>query len=322
MKRTQSFKRNCSIGIATLLTGAIAFGLADAAPRKDAYTVYADDGYYSETTYFLTEESYQSVTAQAPQQNTGAQKLSAKTEQPSNFVMAVEKKVWVEETVSAHGVVDSRLLKKAEIEENQVIENEAYAVPTAVTANPSEVGRDDETHYSLRIYLYVAEVNGVYTATGMAWWEQTSPSDAIDTYGKHAETSRNDYLSLTWGGLSTMIATSHYFYAHDFSDNEISGSRCISNSYAGYVWQFLEKQYDHFLSSIVECATCVVDITKGSGPQLGLTTNIALTYIHTYNNVNTTIGLEINSDGFAGSISASPSANLWQIQVDVGNINY
>lgn len=317
MKRIQSLKRNCSIGIATLLTGAIVFGLTDTAPRKDAYTVYADDGYYSETTYFLTEESYANAIPQAPQQTAGAQKLSAKTEQPSNFVMAVEKKVWVEETVNAHGVADSRLLKKAEIEENQVIENEAYAVPTAVTANPSEVGRDGDSQYSLRIYLYVAEVNGVYTATGMAWWE------AMYMSGEHdAETSRNDYIGITWGGLLTMLATRQYFYARDFNDNEIPGSRCISNSYAGYVWQFREKQFFNNTSSIAESISCVVDITKGSGPQLGLTTNIALTYIHTYNNANPSIGLEIGTNGIAGSISASPASNLWQIQIDIGNIAY
>ena len=291
--------------------------MADAAPRKDAYTVYADDGYYSETTYFLTEESYQSVTAQAPQQNTGAQKLSAKTEQPSNFVMAVEKKVWVEETVNAHGVVDSRLLKKAEIEENQVIENEAYAVPTAVTANPSEVGRANTSKYALRISMYVAEVNGEYTTTGMAWWEHE-----LGTNEETAEISARDYIALTWGGRDTLQSNQPRFYAYDYDGDEIIGSLCYSDPYAGYVWDFDEKTAlgaDNIAKYIEVSNT----ISKGFGEILGETTYTRLTYRHYFKERHPSITLEIDEDGkLAASVTFSTVENSWEIMIAVPGIVY
>ena len=76
--------------------------LAAIRPKPDSYTVYANDGYYSETTYYLTEKSTKQAMSSSQTENDDEQ-----------FVVAAEKTVWVEEISDENGnVINSTLLSK------------------------------------------------------------------------------------------------------------------------------------------------------------------------------------------------------------------
>lgn len=85
--------------------------------EPNSYTVCSDDGYYSETTYYRTEEAFER--AQEGESGGGAVQVrsigtdgtAAQKEAEGEFVSAATKTVWVSETVHESGaVLDSHLM--------------------------------------------------------------------------------------------------------------------------------------------------------------------------------------------------------------------
>ncbi|MDE5722418.1 MAG: hypothetical protein K2I30_06770 [Clostridia bacterium] len=91
------FKRVAPLSIAlnTLFVIIFTFAYRNDLKPLDSYTVCSDDEYYSETTYYLTEELFNQRNGQNQKSATG-KKLAA--EDKGEFVLAAEKKVWVAET--------------------------------------------------------------------------------------------------------------------------------------------------------------------------------------------------------------------------------
>lgn len=259
--------------------------------------VVCDDGeYYSETTYYYNQGQFASLYA-----------LSS-IEDNEEFVMGVSKKVWVAETKNDEGLVaDSRLLKKDELRQGDF--------ETQVSAQSSYIGEDEEARYSLEIALTVVESNGVYTAKAVARWE----NKAIWGGEQTAEESRDDYLGLTWGGEGTLEKRNQSFTGVYYDGSTMNGSRALSDSYKGYVWQFREKTW--FWGTMMKKATANVSISK-VGTNEGKSTSIKLTYIHTYKEVNGTISFSYQNHKVVPQLTIGQKDNNWQIQVDVAGIRY
>lgn len=268
----------------------------------DCYTVCEEDGYYSETTYFLTEEAY-----------TDIGNASADSSDGEEFVSATRKRVWVCEFYSeADETTESQLLSKSEVDE---IESEADGVAAAAS---TLVGSDSESFYYLDIDMAVYYNTGseTYSVTGDASWQKVWTWNSM----KAAEEDICDYIGITWGGAGTLCATSKSISGYYYNSKAVSFSRKISDSYAGYVWQFNEKS--GYLGKELESATANVTLEK-DGELLGKTTNVKMTYIHTYSDFSGSVSLSADSDGTAAaSVSLSQSTDSWQIEIDVAGISY
>lgn len=99
--------------------------------------MYADDGYFSQTTYYKTEEAYEEhLKAAYPEQKqyrTVSSKLTADEEDDEQFVMGAVKSVWVAEEYDEDGnVTESHLMSKEEMDDNGI-----PISPNSASPNPS-----------------------------------------------------------------------------------------------------------------------------------------------------------------------------------------
>ncbi len=120
--KTQKTRPASVISICVALIFIIALALCLTSPFKEVYalpetyTVCEDDGYYSETTYYLNENAYM-----CSLQKSNSDSVPAKADNPEKkFVVSANKRVWVSETVDENGyILDNHLLNRQEIENVQ-----------------------------------------------------------------------------------------------------------------------------------------------------------------------------------------------------------
>ncbi|MCD8294497.1 MAG: hypothetical protein LUE27_04515 [Clostridia bacterium] len=293
---------------------AISLSLAVKSAGTGTYTVYADEDYYSETTHFATESAFDSYL----KASSGTAAFSEATESLGNnteFTSATAQSMWVCETEDENGVVnESRLLSKAEVEE---IENGDASIKL-LSSGETEIGSDTESYYKLTIVLEVLHntSNGYYTVTGTASWDKIVSSSSK----KSAEENYEDYIGLTWGGNGAFKALSYSASGTYYNGKSATMTRCISDTYNGYVWQFYEKS--GFLGKELENATVTANISL-IGAEQGKETNAKLTYIHTYGTLESGFTVSLSSNGsLSAGLTMSSSENAWQIQVDVSGIPY
>lgn len=355
----KSKKNHLRIGAAalavTITLGTVAaFALYKPAPQS--YTVCSDDGYYSETTYYLTEDAYNNNIPASDNSDKTVRRAAKASSGSSNsndeeFVLGAVKTVWVKETSDEDGnITESELLTKEEVDEignigsedasADIGEDPETAQPDMLVPNrpgdgggggPVEttVGTDSGSLYLLNISMEVVynASKEEYSATGQASWAEQLVWYQ-DEY-KAAEESSLDYIAMTWGGDSVLKATSKTISGKYYDgDAAVQFSRAKSDSYAGYVWQFHEKEYKY--GDELENATANVTLAR-VGAMQNKETCIKLTYIHTFDEFNYTPSFSIGFDAsLTGEISFSAEVSVdmsteddqWQIELDVPNIMY
>lgn len=318
-------------------------------PEAESYTVSSDVGYYSETTYYLTENAYNKflkeqkaeLQANAPSQNT--RKASCSLTSPAEynmngyeFVSATVQNVWVDETIDSEGrVVDSKLMTKAEIDAYNQISTQKQSTTTVsnnsvntYSSSADELGRDETSKYRLTIQLIALydDTNNVYYAVGYATWK----SELVWFWQgeEAAEEGYPDLMSITWGGSKTIEATSYSISGYYYNDNPVTFTKLKSDSYEGYVWEFHEKT--GFLGKEMENALAAILLSPTEN--IGKSTNIKLTYVHTYDETDITeadISFEVgyNSNNVLDASAAvqlklETTTNTWSIEIDVPGIVY
>lgn len=296
------------------------FNAKDRAP--DAYSVCNDGEYYSETTYYFSEDDY----AERKQQRAEGQTSAASTKsvtvaepaeqgQTGEFVGAAVKRVWVSETMDEHGtVVDSHLMTKQEVEEMQRPQS------SITTFSSEKVGTDKESQYYLDIDLsvYYDEAANQYTAEGNAYWDDQLVW-AWES-NKAAEEGYLDFFGFSWGGDKDLRCDAKEISGKYYDNNWVSYAKATSDSYSGYIWQFHEKS--GYMGKEMEYANASVLLTPVKEYQ-GEETNIRLTYIHTYGEVNGSVSISVDSNKtVAAEVTLSQTKEQWQIEVDIPRIMY
>ncbi|MDE5722419.1 MAG: hypothetical protein K2I30_06775 [Clostridia bacterium] len=219
--------------------------------------------------------------------------------------------------------MNSRLLKKSEVEAYKSEQLNANTSELQTSATHS-LGTDRESYYALSIMLtadYYADFD-YYKVAGFCEWDKDYSSNDTKYV---AEKNYEDYVGFTWGGEGTIQGSDYnmrgYFY--DFVNNQVynsplTASRCLTNSFSGVVWQFIEKNQD---GKSLTMGSSYVTLTK-IGELQNKMTNVRYTYIHTYNVVKDSVSLTLNSSGLAGGISLSSAEDQWQIEIDLTGIEY
>lgn len=272
-------------------------------------TITDDEEYYSQTVYFRNEEDFC-----AERNKSSANGLNAKAKVNSGalpkktdgkFVIGARKRVWVEEVYYGGETVGSRLLRSEEIESNNV-------------STYGYLGDASESKFSLDIDMYVIYEprEEYYYVAGNAYWN----SQAVTNSEKNPENSSDDFMGLTWGGDGELKVVDRSFEGEYRDGTAISASTKISDTYAGYCWQFREKT--GFWGSAMRDATCDVVLKKTYQELKYKETNAKFTYIHTYNNIKPSVSISLSGNGLAGSIILSQDKNTWQMQIDVPALIY
>lgn len=353
MSINKTNKRYLRIGAAALAAGltlgtAAAFALLK--PEPTSYTVSSEEGgYYSETTYYLTEETYNGHAAKATK-NTGRQMSAASTSSAENtedeeFVVGATKTVWVKETTDEEGnVTESRLLNKDEVEElrsaadNLNLGTDEDPEPTTPDAvipyrpiggggggNPETlIGSDNDDFHLLSIDFAITYNTSTktYSATANASWEEQLVF--FWETAKAAEEFTPDLMGITWGGDKHLKAQSYSISGNYYSEvngtvGAVDCSRSTSDIYAGYVWQFFEKS--GIFGKELELVTATTDF-KQTGELQNKYTSAKLTYVHTYDRITGQISINVSKDpGIAASIGVTGSG-LWQVELEIPDILY
>lgn len=341
-KKIRRYTRPVAMVTALLIMGAALAAIASVKPHSNTYTVYSDDGYYSETTYYLNEEDFarqiEASREKGDKYSTTSSELTP-TGEDEEFVLGISKNVWVQEVTDEEGnVTESKLLKKQEIEEycKHAATAGAKINPVAAKSSgnwftdlwqsfldhlPDPVGSDSGELYLLTVSMsvgYYPETQK-YTVSGTASWAEQLVW-FLDTY-RAAEESYLDYISLTWGGENVLKAESKSCEGKYYdSDATFNCSRKHSDSYAGFVWQFNEKE--GILGDELEYVKPHATLVR-TGNLQNKETNVKLTYIHTYDVIEGNISFSIDSDGkLEASANLSKSEKQWQIELDVPGLEY
>lgn len=314
------------LSVITLLSCFIPIIAKSSTRSQSTYTITTNDGYYAETTYFLTEQAYnnyknsnESHTYSSRQANDtviNTKNIYAKNEE-SEFVIAAVQTVCVYEQSDDDGnITESRLLTS---EEKESFETSSNTVSTyAVTSET--IGSKKESLYYLNINMTVEYNlnNKQYTITGMASWADKLVW-AWESY-KAAEEDYFDYIGITWGGDRTFVSTSQSISGNYYNGNAVNFTRRTSDSYVGYVWQFNEKS--GYLGKEMEFAMAKINIANIDTFK-NKETNAKMTYIHTYGKINGTVSFNYNSNNNAAAgVTLSETEKQWQIEIDVPGIAY
>ncbi len=282
--------------------------------------------YYSETTYFLNEKEYEKYLRETVTERDGeksAAKRAASAEQDGEiFVQAAVKKVWVAEAKDDSGnVVNSRLMKKAEIDKIDNFDTDTLA--TSGTEPPEYIGGDSESKFKLDISMSVFydQYEDTFEIHGYAYWEAKLvwmwDSD------ESAEEYYDDYLGITWGGNGQYLKEiNRSFEGVYHNDEAVSSSRNTSDPYAGYVWQFREKS--GYMGKELKRAHALVELQKVYAKQ-NLETAAKLTYIHTYGELTVDSGITISvgtDTSIAAHIDWGDRERSWQIEIAVAGLKF
>lgn len=252
----------------------------------------SDDEYYSKTTIYRTKDCMYNNT----------KKLSCNDylqNSTKEFVLGITKEVVVQDIIDEFGIVSSKLLKQEEIE--------ASLLRLHVS----------DSYYYLTITLLVEQSGDYYYVSGTADWQNKAIMGGVQT----AEEGTDDFLAITWGGNGELMSLSNSFSGYYYNNNAIPAAKCLSDSYGGYCWRFIEKTGIIF-GSPMRTATADVLLTKTYQQMQNKQTNVKMTYIHTYTSFNPTASFSLGTNNVAATVTITPSTNSWSIQVDVPGLMY
>lgn len=324
---------------ATILAAATALGTIAAAAgivlHKDTVSVYAEEPYFSKTTYYSSKDDFYSQVEKA----TGTALLSTPATYSENadeeYVVGVTKEVWSEETYDEDGMVaESKLLTKSEMDERGIDPDSPsplMIVPLPVEggggggSTETTIGTDTTALYKLTIYLEVLYNSSTkqYTANGTAHWDS---GVSITSGKKYAENDELDMMAITWAGGSSFKYNSSSTSGTYSNGNEIQIAQTKYIVDAGLIWSFQERT-DTFwaFGYIADEVNATTLLTKKNSSDNECT--IKFTYIHTYNewDIDPELTFEVGYDGgleisVGAGLNFSLEDNLWQIEVFVTNI--
>lgn len=332
MKKFNLEKSIKSLVIVLLLTALILSIFIFYTPaQKNYYTVYADEGYYSETTYLLSEDSYQqyvqmkNVTKEIRQQNS---LQTTVLNDNHEFVGAVVQNVWVSEKTDRNGmVVESNLMTKKELDEFKEAQALAQNLSQSTTLTTGEttgekVEDSEASKYRLTIELAVYHIMpaDTYYVVAKSSWKQEWVWFWMGN--EAAEEGSEDVMGITWGGsgrikaLNNSISGRYYDNAGSVTFYPVEEGR-----FDAYIWSFLEKS--GWCGKELQDATAT--LTLKSLTNENTETNIKLSYIHTYNSIDISgsIGISAGSDiSVAPSLTIGATSDAWKIGIDCGGVFY
>lgn len=285
----------------------------------DSYTVYSNDEYYSETTYIYSDSAYKDynkqygIDTQANSEIYSSHNLTSDNIQNKEFVAAVSKNIWVSESTQK-----SQLMTYNDI--NTL--NQGQTPTTTNTSDPvDEIGNESTTYHRLTIQLclYREDINGYYfIITNSSWkaewvwaWQNA----------ESAEEFSDDYICISWGGNKQIEAIFDVADGNYYGGQEINVRKELSDSKAGYVWRF--REISGYLGKEAEKIMAAVMLNPETN--YNLDTNVKLTYIHTYNQIDLsgkislTFGKNIEA---AAEVAIDVTENNWQIQLDTYGLIY
>lgn len=318
---------------ATVTFGATAFALSYK-PAADSYTIASEDGgYYSETTYYLTEEAFgeyesgkQAGKPAAKTMSASAKNTSESEQESGEFVMGVAKSVWVMEELDEDGnVVDSQLLTKDEMDDYGISPNKVspwFDKKINIDGGGYEkIGENTYREQCLTIELVVKydAATKEYIANSDACWDRNFTF--FWESGSEAESFTEDFIGLTWGGFATLEAQEYSIKGNYYDSNsQIHFRQSICDSYNGFGWYFYE-QSSFLFGTELESAAATVRLKK-VGQIQGGKTNVKLTYAHTYSTLSISAGLGVSTNGLAPAITLSGTEKFWDISIDVKGLEY
>lgn len=327
------FKSTTKIAAALLLSVfavTAIIGISNNKTVADSYTICADEEYYSETTYYLSQSAFKEHLS-----NSSSNKKSYSTADLSltsddnneEFVLGVSKSVWVAEEINEENVItSSHLLSKEEIDNIGITAN-TFKLGPFIEQKPLPndgsgdivVGTEETSYACLTIDLTVLfdTTNDTYKIEGNSSWESgfTWPWETSD----EAESFLSDYVALTWGGNKTLAAQSHNITGEYYNGDVVEFRQSNSDSYSGYTWYFNEQLVGEGKELRNAKATATI---KKVGESEGKETNAKLTYVHSYGVLELGVGIGITTSGLAPSLTVSGSDKYWQLEVDVPGIEY
>lgn len=323
---------------ATVTFGTMAFALSYK-PAAESYTIASEDGgYYSETTYYLTEEAFGEYESGKQAGKPAAKTMSASSKSASEddqeggeFVMGVAKSVWVMEEVDEDGnIVDSQLLTKDEMDDYGISPNKVspqFDKKINIDGggggySDEEIGSESATLHRLTIDAVVTynEKAEKYSVTGNASWKAEF---ALFQDLKTAEHRYLDYFAISWGGEGALQATSHSFTGkyhadNDGIENDVSYAKAFSDYKIGYVWEFSEKSSTWGKELKLATIKATIERTK----PLEDLTSIRVTYIHTYDELSGTLTVGASTaDGFEAAVGISTTKGNWSAILEFDRIS-
>lgn len=322
---------------ATLLVGACAIS-ATIRPQADSYTVENNDGYYSQTTYYLTEEAYNEyldkTSAKTELNSAGATKSAAAAKvntSPSSgddgeFVMAAAKTVWVAEEFDENGnVTASELLTKEQMDDygispmglinNKFNQDNLFSGKGGGGSTEISIGEDELTYHTMTMHFKVTydHIVKTYKATGTAGWTTYRPSPFEYEYA--TEYFNDDYIGIVWTDGDTLRGqyASASGYYHDNGDAQIFFME--KDPTAGYAWGFKERIT--ILSSPLKNVTASVTL-KRTGEPTKTSSKIKFIYIHTYAGASLNFSTSLIDFG----LSVNGSDKTWDTYITIPDLKY
>lgn len=295
--------------------------------------MYADDGYFSQTTYYNTEEAYEEhLKAAYPEQKqyrAVSSELTADEEDDEQFVMGAVKSVWVAEEYDEDGnVTESHLMSKEEMDDNGI-----PISPNSASPNPSYdfndgggiggelYGEDSTTFHRLTIdaiVLYNDFFESYYVRASAHWKAEF----VLFQDSKTAEHKYLDYFGITWGGNGALEAVSNSFTGIYHPDGngvtqEVTYAKAYSDYTLGCVWEFNEKSSTFGKELNIATITAQIERCK----PIETPTSIRVTYIHTYSKLDGSLTVGANTgDGFEGAVSISTEKGNWAAVLEFDRI--
>lgn len=298
----------------------------------DYYTVYADDGYYSETTYLLNENSYhqyvqlQGANEEISQRNSLQTTSSIKD---YDFVGAIVKDVWVSEKTDENGVViDSDLMTKNELDELRAVQASAQTLAQSTTLSTGEtvVDRNEDSKASkyrltIKLSLYHIMPDDKYYVVAKSSWKQEFVWFWMGE--EAAEEGSEDIMGVTWGGSGNIKAVGNYSISGRYYDGAgyVTFSSVEENRFGAYIWSFFEKSGWGGKELQEAAATLYLQSQTNENKE----TNIKFSYIHTYGSIDISgsVGVSMGSNpSVAPSLTINTTNNAWKIGIDCGGLFY
>lgn len=220
------------------------------------------------------------------------------------LVAVASKTVCVEETIDANGNrTVGRLLTVNEVQ------------------NSSAVGEDTTTsapNRYLSLYLVVyRDANYRYRAYGTADWKNGIYGGSSNP---ESPSSGYDCMGFTWGGNGELKQTSSSASGqYQFGQGSITTSKAASKSYSGVAWNFNEQNSFSFYADYIDCE---VALAKTYSTVKNKETEVRLSYVHTYEDVSTSVSIGGGTSVTLPTISVSGTSKQWTIEVSVPGVKY
>ncbi len=217
-------------------------------------------------------------------------------------VEVVQKEFYLSETYADDGtIVDSHLMTEGEV--NELKNN---IVPYAGTTDSTTRGKLYFTGT-----LYQNSSTGGYNLSFRAEWEKGTWIILVDSPDNPS--AGNDFIAVDWegDGKAFKIASSSISGTYQVDGKAVGINQSYKSSYYGIGWDFAERKnssdgkYRYFVDTI----TGNVNLDKVNSGTQGKSAGLNLIYYHTYSDLDYSLTLVPNANGFL-SFVCTPNSNV------------